>query len=472
MYKTVCLFILFGIQGFLSAQEYDFPNGIDDEFIFFKSHDNKIHLLTNSDDFVFYNGKWKRNQLGLPLLKRDSLILFHEKGFNNLNFKAIPYKNKTLFVLSGGGPVLQLENNKINRIDNSVEQRNQYGAATFSYKNNLFMYGGYGFWDFKNYTTYYDTDSSQWELFKTKSENQPNARWKPLHNLINNKLYVFGGRSSFPENKMVDVVLKDLFVIDLEKKTIKTISENTNPKIPVFYSNNDGFEFDDKKAYLNNGVITAFDFANNKIYNYEPKQVFDNKLDGIPVLNVLDTLVFVKSINGTKKLSFVSLEKIKKQAVSSIPIVLDQPQTKFLRQLSIALLCLVLIIFVYKVFSYKDYIEKIIHHDENWLYYYGKNIRISKEQSLVVKLLEYNGEVTSLELNKIISKDKKYAKSHLTLLRKNFIKDLNNVYQDVVGHEIILIRSSKLPQDKRQLLYKTSQEISKKLSFGQFLFKF
>ena len=125
MYKTVCLFSLFGIQGFLSAQEYDFPNGIDDEFIFFKSHDNKIHLLTNSDDFVFYNGKWKRNQLGLPLLKRDSLILFHEKGFNNLNFKAIPYKNKTLFVLSGGGPVLQLENNKINRIDNSVEQKNQ-----------------------------------------------------------------------------------------------------------------------------------------------------------------------------------------------------------------------------------------------------------------------------------------------------------------------------------------------------------
>ena len=143
--------------------------------------------------------------------------------------------------MSGGGPVLQLENNKNNRIDNSVEQRNQYGAATFSYKNKLFMYGGYGFWVFKNYTTYYDTDSSQWELFKTKSENQPNARWKPLHNLINNKLYVFGGRSSFPENKMVDVVLKDLFVIDLEKKTIKTISENTNPKIPVFYSNNDGF---------------------------------------------------------------------------------------------------------------------------------------------------------------------------------------------------------------------------------------
>ena len=472
MCRAIFLFLFFAVQFFSYAQEYDFPGEIEGEFIFFKSHDNKIHLLKNNIDYVFHKGKWNKTQLIFSQTVKDSLILFHEKGFNNLNIKTIPFENKTLFILSGGGPVLQFENNKIFRIDNSVEQRNQYGAVSFNYKNNLFMYGGYGFWTFKNYTTYFDPDSSQWELFRLQSESYPSARWKPLYNLINNKLYVLGGRTSFPEINVTDVVLDDLFVMDLDTKTIKILSEKTNPEIPVFYSNNEGFEFEDKKAYLSKRVITAFDFANNKIYNYGTKQIFDNKLDDTPILNLLDTLVFVKSINGTKKLSFISVDEIKKQAINSIPIVLDPVQSKYFSQFVYALLCLALIIFVYKAFTYKDYIEKLIQHDENWLYYSGKKIRITKEQSLAVNLLEQNGEFTSLELNEIISKNKKYAKSHLTLLRKNFINDLNSTYKDAVGSEKALIKSSKLPEDKRQLLYKTNKEISKKDSFLDFLFKF
>ena len=39
-----------GTQGFLSAQEYEFPDKIDDNFVFFKSIDNKIHVLNRSTD--------------------------------------------------------------------------------------------------------------------------------------------------------------------------------------------------------------------------------------------------------------------------------------------------------------------------------------------------------------------------------------------------------------------------------------
>ena len=92
-------------------------------------------------------------------------------------------------------------------------------------------------------------------------------------------------------------------------------------------------------------------------------------------------------------------------------------------------------------------------------------------KALSINLLEQNGQFTSLELNKIISKNKKYAKSHLTLLRKNFINDLNKAYNELLNSDLTLISSSKLPKDKRQLLYKTSKEIFKKDSFLKFLFK-
>jgi hypothetical protein len=128
-------------------------------------------------------------------------------------------------------------------------------------------------------------------------------------------------------------------------------------------------------------------------------------------------------------------------------------------------------IFVYKSFSYKDYVEKLIQYDENWMYYNNKKIRITKEQSLIINLLELNGKFTSTELNSIISKNKKYAKSHLTLLRKTFIESLNSVYKKALQSDKTLIKTTKLPKDKRQLLYRASKEISQKESFIQFLFK-
>ncbi len=130
-----------------------------------------------------------------------------------------------------------------------------------------------------------------------------------------------------------------------------------------------------------------------------------------------------------------------------------------------------LIVFVYKLFSYKDYIANLIQYDKNWLYFSDKKVRITTEQSQVIKLLERNGQFTSIELNKIISKNKKYAKSHLTLLRKNFVNDLNKAYYELLNSGLTLISSSKLPKDKRQLLYKTSKEIYKKESFLKFVFK-
>ena len=199
--------------------------------------------------------------------------------------------------------------------------------------------------------------------------------------------------------------------------------------------------------------------------------MFAAKLDGAPIFNISDTLVFIKQENGLKKLSFISTNKIKNNLNSSFPIVTDPVQTSWFKQILFIIFIVLLMIFVYKSFSYKDYVEKLIQYDENWMYFNNKKIRITKEQSLIINLLELNGQFTSTELNSIISKNKKYAKSHLTLLRKAFIESLNSVYKKALQSDKTLIKTTKLPKDKRQLLYRASKEISQKESFIQFLFK-
>ncbi|MDG1967261.1 MAG: hypothetical protein P8I41_03820 [Flavobacteriaceae bacterium] len=472
MDKFISLFLFLVIHGFLNAQEYELPSEIDDNFIFFKSTDNKAHVLNNLYDYVFENGKWTKNKLNIRPSVRDSLILFHSKGFNNTNFKVVQSEKKIYFVLNGGGPVLQLKKDSIVRIDNSVEQKNQFGAATFVYKKKMYMYGGYGFWSFKNYTTYYDFSSNQWELFRTQSEIQPQSRWKPLFDLKDNELYVMGGRSSLPENYMTDIILKDLFVIDMDLKTIKNLSTQVNPKTPLlFHSHNNGFLLNNKRAYLYNNMVTAFDFTNNKFYSYNAKSLFEKKLEGSAILSFSDTLSFVKKIKGVKKLIFLNAGDIEKNFIESLPIILEPVEKSLFRKGAFALLCLFLMGFVYKLFSYKDYINKLIQYDDNWLYFSGNKARINTEQSQAIKLLELKGKFTSTELNKIVAKNKKYAKSHLTLLRKNFIKSLNELFSKLFDSDHLLITSSKLPKDKRLILYTTSKEIFKKDSFLKYMFK-
>ena len=97
--------------------------------------------------------EWRKNILDHNQSYRDSSVIFYPKGLTTLSFKAINTDTQTFLVLNGGGPVLQVEKDKIFRIDNSVEQKNQIGAAVFQHNNQLHMHGGYGFWTYKDYTT-------------------------------------------------------------------------------------------------------------------------------------------------------------------------------------------------------------------------------------------------------------------------------------------------------------------------------
>jgi hypothetical protein len=115
-------------------------------------------------------------------------------------------------------------------------------------------------------------------------------------------------------------------------------------------------------------------------------------------------------------------------------------------------------LFLYFIFGYKDYINKLVHHDGQWLYYSNNKILISKDQSKTIELLEKKGQFSSAELNKIISKNKSYAKSHIA-------------YQNLTNFDEPLINSTKNPSDKRQIIYFAGNKIFKKKSFFEYVFK-
>ena len=476
MIKKLFYFVFFLISLNSQSQEYSLPEDIGDEFVFFKSFDNKIHLLKNNIDYVFENKTWSKKILDFVPSKRDSLVIFLKKGFTNTNFKTINFPDKTYLILNGGGPVLKFDSKSLDRIDNSVEHRNQFGAALFSHENKIFMYGGYGFWTYKDYLTYFDFSSNQWELHKFSSKNNfiPGGRWKPVFHKTKDTLYVIGGKSS-SGNTLIDRALKDVFIIDFVSNTIKPVNKQINPSLSLFSSSNNGFELDGQKAYMTVDGITLFNFKKNQSTVYSPyingEFVFKNKKQNTPVLSFSDSIVFIKEDQNFRALSFISKETILKSSKKTTDIFITEKANVPYKRIIAISSAFFIVIFLFNLFSYKDYLNKFILHDEFWLYFANNKILITEDQSKIIKILESKGEFSSFELNSVLSKKKTYAKSHLTFLRQSFIKELNSVYNKLTGDKEDLINSKKNPSDKRQIRYFTGKKILKKASFFQFIFK-
>jgi hypothetical protein len=333
------------------------------------------------------------------------------------------------------------------------------------------MHGGYGFWTFKDYTTYFDTTTNQWDLCVFDPAPKLKPRWKSIFHKTKNHLYVLGGRASLIENQRVDAVIKDVFKIDFQTKSIELFEMGFNPQIPISTSAFQGFKINNQKGYLNYFDIVVFDFENNTVTEYDTAEFFKNKHQNTPLLSVKDSIVFINNKQSGKTIEFISVQQILQNPLKTVAVFnLHKPRFPYKKTFAFCSAVLIAL-FLYFLFGYKDYINKLVHHDDQWLYYSNNKIFISKDQSRTIGLLEKNGQFSSVELNEIISKNKSYAKSHLTYLRQTFIEKLNVAYQNLTNFSEPLISSTKNPEDKRQIIYFAGNKIFKKKSFFEYVFK-
>jgi hypothetical protein len=280
-----------------------------------------------------------------------------------------------------------------------------------------------------------------------------------------------GGRASLNENQLIDAAIKDVYKIDFQKKSIELFELGFNPQIPITSSSSQGFEVNSQKGYLNNLNIAVFDFENNSVTEYDTSELLKNKAQGAPILSTKDSLLFINNKQGNKTIELVSIQQALQKPLKTVTI-LNAENSEFSYKKTFAFSSAVLMaLFLYFLFGYKDYINRLVHYDNQWLYYANNKITISNDQSRAIGLLEKNGQFSSTELNKIICKNKSYAKSHLTHLRQTFIETLNLNYQNLTGFSEPLISSTKNPEDKRQIIYFAGNKIFKKKSFLDFILK-
>ena len=450
----------------LISQEVVFPVDSKSQYVFFKGQKGNPSIFTLKGVYT-YSDKWQFQPIVLDTSKTTALILENTKKFNNENLIPFTTNKTTFFVLNGGGYVFKLADNKLLREDNSVLQKNQFNSAVFFHKNQIHMHGGYGFWSFKNYTTFLDNYTGQWELIYPKSKFLPNPRWKMISNLIGNKLFVLGGRGNLTENHKKDALLNTHYFFDLEKMEYVDLGQ-VNPKLPLKNNIQSSIIIENKKAFIEPNRVVFFDFKNDTVQIYQNKNLFNDIDINKPVVKFNDTIYYVKNKKDKIVLAKQSLESIYKGELTKLQISI--PNKSGLSNIIGMVLVIIFCWVAYKLFVFKDFLKGLVLYDETRIYYENKSTLMSPRQILVIKELERRGQLSSKSLNEIISK-KKFVKSHFTVLRTEFVKEINSIYKNVTSTQSDLVEEVKDPLDKRYKVYKITQQVSEKESFFSFLFK-
>ena len=297
------LFLLLIIPINILFSQFKLPvNDSVQNFLFAKSSSNDPVLITANGIFQ-YKSDWIYLPFNDNSFKKEIINL---DELNHANFFTKLIKNKLYIISNGAGPVFKLDQNSFKRIDNSTLHKNQFGGARFVYNDKIHIYGGYGFWSFKNFITFFDENIKQWDLLYNNSEYLPPGRWKPIYNLLNDKLYILGGRSGSAGTINQDESYSDIFYFDLLNKEFINLG-TINSKLKTKYSLFSQPKLDDNIFLIDSDNLSIINFKSLTATNYYQKNFFlgiDNKF---PTFIKGQKLFYISNLKGTKYLNFFDL---------------------------------------------------------------------------------------------------------------------------------------------------------------------
>ncbi len=461
--RNLCFFLVISFNVLFSQTRLPINDSVQN-FLFSQSVKKSPIIITTNGIFEF-KSKWEYTPFADKSFKKE---INEIDALNHANFFTIINSNKLYIVSNGAGPVFIYRNNTFERIDNSSLHKNQFGGARFIYNNKIHIYGGYGFWSFKSFITFFDENISQWDLLYNDSKYTPEGRWKPIYNIINDKLYVLGGRSGAAGSTNQDESFSDVFYFDFIEKEFVSVGK-LNPSITPKYTLFSYPKIDDNILIVNNKHLTKIDFENLTFTNYSRGKAFSGVDNKYPSFIDDQKLYYISDLNDEKLLNLIDIASIDNEFNSeTFPLIINESRISVTQYVLFGLLIAFVFWIILKIFSFKDFIKGLILYDENNIYFNNDSVSITKNEQSLISYLSEKPFITAPQVNSIIS-DQQFAKSHFTSLRNKLVGDLNEKLFMLTNNKKCIIET-KLPEDNRIKVYKAdSSIINKKIGFLTFL---
>ena len=436
------LFIFFSVSLFgqkLDSSDFLILEGENPNYYYVLTNDG-YYISENSDNFTYKNYS---EQLPKSLNVDINTLL------------PVTHKSKNYLLYPGGGLLYLFENGAIKRVDRSFPHRNQYGAYFFSYKDNLYLIGGYGFWQTKSIITKFNFNSGDWEIV-TAFGQSPDGIDQGTFFIKDDNLYVFDFLTRASNNQK-EKRNDNLYVLNLESFVWKKLGV-INPLIRSenqFKGAKRFFKFDDKLlfSYLDNPEFYLADFENNILKKIKDEVLF-YKSGGYSVIKKNNLIGAVQnSLTGDITIEYFNIASLISDGESS-ELYMYRDTEEFYNYIYFALSFLTILIVVLMIY-YKRVAQTYLL-DENTISISNLTKEVNQKEQKILSLFSKKRNVSNSEIMDLfLEKDK--TKDFAVKKKNKTIASLNEKLFSVFKTEFISKKKSK--SDSRQLTYFLNKKV-------------
>ncbi|NVJ89430.1 MAG: hypothetical protein HWD82_08320 [Flavobacteriaceae bacterium] len=416
----------------------------------FQSIEKPIDSYFDSSDEIFYllyDEKIEKYSLESEYKLLSSIEI---KYSINLNLKNFKFVDQHLLSNNLGGEILEIRGDSIFRIDNSYNHKLQLGSLEFIRNDTIFRYGGYGFFENRNFFTYYNRKINSWEFLNIKGDIIPEELSNFLYYKTKDNIYILGGFTIDKFNN--DIIHKNYnsYKFDFKTKKWKHLGKLNNhiERNLIIPLDNDTFFSFNKQ----NGNILKFNINSNLIEEFyktpTTKKIQSSFLK--PFVHN-DNLHFFNYENNQLNFNSISIKDFESSLRKT-----DSRNIYKNSYLFLIGICLSFIVIVFSIIVItKKTINKIIKI--NGLYFYNfKRLSLRGKEEVVFNII-FNQSRNNVKVdNRTITEifyDENLNYTTINRRKNESINKLNDKFKILLktNKDIILREQSEI--DKREIFY-------------------
>jgi hypothetical protein len=447
--KQVLLFLLFSTFSFSQTLVVS-----DDDLI------NTYISIENERMYLFYTDRVVDINLKDLSTKED---LYDFSNIKITDFIGVSVNFKYYFLDPQGGAVYLFENNKFKRIDTSYKHRMQIESSVFTYKNEIYKYGGYGFWSNRNFITKFNFETNQWDFVPHfNSEELPSGSHKSIVKIVEDDLYVYGGLKVNEFNPDIIENNNEIWKFNFINKVWGKLGINNLQKDNIL--NNTKIDYGNKSLFLDKATSSSssIDFINNKVTTYNNSTLLNSLSPGLNSFfyknkfflfvkeNPSDPIIVLKIRNEDEILGEIIAQKSFYGNQSVIIILM------------VIIGSILILIMIYKIIrGANKKRNKLSVKVKNKIKFKNKEVDLDDISYEIVKILVHNDFVLSKDILPLL-KNPHIDYAHSTRIMRDTLFQINFKLKTLIKSEIDVIIIKKSDYDKRIKQYSINQKLFNK----------
>lgn len=367
------------------------------------------------------------------------------------NSVAIAIDSIFYFISNTGGFVYRWHNDKLERIDHSYDHRSQMMSSIFTYGKKIYRYGGYGFFDARNFFTFFDIESNEWEVEIIDEQILPLGSYDSKFFVDENYFYKIGGKTTDPFDRTKSSPLKDVWRFNLIDNTWEHLL-NFDYFETLTFSKND-FVMNNKFYFINQNQLYAFNLENNTFEQISNFPLIEKLVKNYPIFSKDTNLFYFTSSSNEEK-------QISVNKYSTVGNFRVERQINTRNNTSSIIWIVGFLTVSLMTFNFISILNKKRKKEKNIIFVTKNSINRGKKKieidDIEQQILQFFHKSNPISITQIISllDSKEITYSQKLRLKDKIISDLNTKIKILLESEINPIKKQKDSKDSRIRVYK------------------